>query len=282
MNKFYGDNTRWFVGEVKNVNDPLELGRIQVRIHGIHSDNQIDIPDDKLPYAQTVVPITEGGTKGIGNNLGIKVGSLVFGLFLDGIDSQLPLVLGSMPKFEESSPGGLSTNQLARGTNTLAELKKAAGTDPDIVTDELSLAPSPYAAVYPKNNVHAYESGHVIEIDDTPNAERIHIFHKSGTFVEMHPNGDVVTHMKNGFKTVTGNDKLHVTGTMDMVIDGDMNINVVGNVAMNGATINLNRGTQGAARIGDTADVGDDPPGISGSDGSNVIETGSGTVFIGD
>ena len=161
-------------------------------------------------------------------------------------------------------------------------MKKAAGTDPDIVTDELSLAPSPYAAVYPKNNVHAYESGHVIEIDDTPNAERIHIFHKSGTFVEMHPNGDVVTHMKNGFKTVTGNDKLHVTGTMDMVIDGDMNINVVGNVAMNGATINLNRGTQGAARIGDTADVGDDPPGISGSDGSNVIETGSGTVFIGD
>ena len=83
MNKFYGDNTRWFVGEVKNVNDPLELGRIQVRIHGIHSDNQIDIPDDKLPYAQTVVPITEGGTKGIGNNLGIKVGSLVFGLFFE-------------------------------------------------------------------------------------------------------------------------------------------------------------------------------------------------------
>ena len=279
MNNFYGDNTRWFVGDVKSVSDPLELGRIQVRVHGIHSDNQIDIPDANLPWAQTVVPITEGGTKGIGNNLGIKVGALVFGIFLDGMDSQLPLVLGSMPKYEEGSPGGLSTNQLARGTNTLADLKVAAGTDPDIVTDEPA---SPYAAVYPKNNVYASESGHVIELDDTPDAERIHIYHKSGTFVEMHPNGDVVTHMKNGFKTVTGNDKIHVTGTMDMVIDGDMNINVVGDVAMNGATINLNRGTQGAARIGDTADVGDDPPGISGSDGSNVIETGSGTVFIGD
>ena len=279
MNNFYGDNTRWFVGDVKSVSDPLELGRIQVRVHGIHSDNQIDIPDANLPWAQTVVPITEGGTKGIGNNLGIKVGALVFGIFLDGMDSQLPLVLGSMPKYEEGSPGGLSTNQLARGTNTLAELKRTEGTDPDIVTDEPA---SPYAAVYPKNNVYASESGHVIELDDTPDAERIHIYHKSGTFVEMHPNGDVVTHMKNGFKTVTGNDKIHVTGTMDMVIDGDMNINVVGDVAMNGATINLNRGTQGAARIGDTADVGDDPPGISGSDGSNVIETGSGTVFIGD
>jgi hypothetical protein len=37
-----------------------------------------------------------------------------------------------------------------------------------------------------------------------------------------------------------------------------------------------------AARLGDTADTGDDPPGISGSDGSNIIETGSATVFIGD
>ena len=34
-------------------------------------------------------------------------------------------------------------------------------------------------------------------------------------------------------------------------------------------------------RKGDTADTGDDP-GISGSDGSNVIDPGSGTVFIGD
>ena len=274
MNKFYGDNTRWFVGEVKNVNDPLELGRIQVRIHGIHSDNQIDIPDDKLPYAQTVVPITEGGTKGIGNNLGIKVGSLVFGLFLDGIDSQLPLVLGSMPKFEESSPGGLSTNQLARGTNTISKTR-------DPLTSEPA---SPYAAVYPKNNVHAYESGHVIEIDDTPNAERIHIFHKSGTFVEMHPNGDVVTHMKNGFKTVTGNDKIHVTGTMDMIIDGDMNINVTGNVAMNGATINLNNGDpirDRAARLNDTA-IGTDPAGIAGGTVNSVINSASKTVFIGD
>jgi hypothetical protein len=90
----------------------------------------------------------------------------------------------------------------------------------------------------------------------------------------MHHNGDVVTHHKNGFRTVTGNDKLHVTGNLNIVADG--------HITMDGKTINLNSGTQGAARIGDTADVGDDPPGISGSDGSNVIETGSGTVFIGD
>ena len=40
-------------------------------------------------------------------------------------------------------------------------------------------------------------------------------------------------------------------------------------------------GTQNAYK-GDTADTGDDPAGISAGDGSNVIEEGSGTVFIGD
>lgn len=49
-----------------------------------------------------------------------------------------------------------------------------------------------YAAVYPYNKVMASESGHIIEIDDTPEHERIHIFHRSGTFDEMQPNGDRV------------------------------------------------------------------------------------------
>ena len=37
MKKYYGDETRWFLGTVVNVNDPLELGRVLVRIYGIHS-----------------------------------------------------------------------------------------------------------------------------------------------------------------------------------------------------------------------------------------------------
>jgi hypothetical protein len=48
--------------------------------------------------------------------------------------------------------------------------------------------------------------------------------------------------------------------------------------------INLNSGTQGAARIGDTADTGDDGTGSHfdiNSPGTNVIETGSATVIIG-
>ena len=37
--------------------------------------------------------------------------------------------------------------------------------------------------VYPKNHVYETESGHIKEFDDTEGAERIHEYHKSGTFL---------------------------------------------------------------------------------------------------
>tara|TARA_B100000900_G_scaffold400550_1_gene404311 strand:+ start:525 stop:1478 length:954 start_codon:yes stop_codon:yes gene_type:complete len=104
--KFYGDQTRWFVGRVISINDPLEMGRIKVRIVGIH-DNP-EIADGELPWAQIVVPVTEGGSSGLGATTGIKEQAQVFGIFLDGEHSQLPMVVGSMPKFESDipNPGG--------------------------------------------------------------------------------------------------------------------------------------------------------------------------------
>ena len=61
-------------------------------------------------------------------------------------------------------------------------------------------------------------------------------------------------------------------------ITGNWDVNVTGNITIDGSTINLNNGTKGAARIDDTADTGD--PGAAV--GTNKIETGSSTVFIGD
>ena len=97
---YYGDDTRWFIGRVISINDPLELGRVRIRIFGIHSGSTEDIPEADLPWAQTVIPITEGGSSGYGANVGIKEQAQVFGIFLDGKNSQLPLVMGSIPKFE--------------------------------------------------------------------------------------------------------------------------------------------------------------------------------------
>ena len=105
QNQFYGDTNRWFVGTVINIQDPLQLGRVRVRIFGVHSENTTDIEEGDLPWASVVVPITEGGTSGIGTNIGIKPQAQVYGIFMDGKNSQLPLVLGSIPKYERSLDG---------------------------------------------------------------------------------------------------------------------------------------------------------------------------------
>ena len=98
---FYGDDVRWFVGTVISINDPRKLGRVRVRIHGVHPDNTNDVKESDLPWAQSLIPVTEGGSSGIGTTVGIKEQAQVFGIFLDGPNSQLPLVMGSIPKVEK-------------------------------------------------------------------------------------------------------------------------------------------------------------------------------------
>ena len=98
--QYYGDETRWFLGIVIDINDPEQLGRVKVRIFGVHGENTVDVPSRDLPWAHVVAPITEGGSSGIGANTGVKPLAQVYGIFLDGKNSQVPLVIGSIPKIE--------------------------------------------------------------------------------------------------------------------------------------------------------------------------------------
>jgi len=98
---FYGDDIRWFVGIVINATPPDGFeGKVKVRIHGIHNNSTADVPESDIPWASVVLPVTEGGVSGIGKIPQILPGAQVFGVFADGISSQLPIVLGSIPRDE--------------------------------------------------------------------------------------------------------------------------------------------------------------------------------------
>lgn len=98
---FYGDQYRWFFGTVVNSAPPAGLeGRVKVRINGVHSPSTGDIPEKDLPWAQVLIPTTEGGVSGVGRIPQLQSGSFVFGVFLDGASSQIPLILGSLPRVE--------------------------------------------------------------------------------------------------------------------------------------------------------------------------------------
>ena len=111
---FYGDNVRWFIGVVEDISDPLKLGRARVRIFGIHNPRVDEVPTADLPWAQPIIPTTEGGISGVGSNPMILLGSQVIGIFLDGMQSQVPVILGSMPHIELPKTGadGSSTGKV--------------------------------------------------------------------------------------------------------------------------------------------------------------------------
>lgn len=101
LSEFYGDNTRWFIATVVDASPPYGYeGRVKIRVHGLHTPSTRLIPQSDLPWAQCVLPTTEGGVSGIGRIPKLQPNALVFGMFMDGINSQTPIVLGSLPHIE--------------------------------------------------------------------------------------------------------------------------------------------------------------------------------------
>lgn len=104
--------------------------------------------------------------------------------------------------------------------------------------------PPSYAAEYPYNNVKATESGHLFEMDDTPGAERMHLYHRSGTHVEMQPDGMMKIVSKSKRQDVTiADQEIIVNGDYKISIAGGSNIYVRNGVfeiqADNGLAINV-------------------------------------------
>lgn len=97
---------------------------------------------------------------------------------------------------------------------------------------------SSYNAKYPYNKVTETESGHTIEIDDTPGAERLNISHKSGSYVEIDPVGNKIQVIKgsdytiidcNGYISIQGKANVSINGSCNVFINADANIEVNGN-----------------------------------------------------
>ena len=102
------DGFQWWIGQIppeeswKNniAGNPREQSqgfgeRYRVRILGYHTANADDIPDEELPWAYVMYPITAGGGgRGSSQSANITQGTFVFGFFIDGEDAQIPIIMG--------------------------------------------------------------------------------------------------------------------------------------------------------------------------------------------
>ena len=282
----------WFIGVVEDNNDPVKLGRCRVRIIGLHSSDRSIQPTDQLPWASPMQPITSAAISGKGTTpLGVLNGTHVVGFFIDGANQQNPVIMGTLGKLHKSKPdpsrgfsdpdgvypietrvGEPDTNRLARnegltGASIVQQKIDTIETNVPTALGNTWIEPAtPYSAEYPKNHVLETESGHVQEFDDTPEAERIHTYHKSGTFEEIHPDGSKVEKIigdkyeicKNDSKvlirgdadiTTDGNAKLLVNESLAVeVSNGGINIKVVGgdlNLNVEGGSVRSKINTKG-------------------------------------
>jgi hypothetical protein len=95
-NTFLGINeVKWFIGVVEDTNDPLQQGRVRVRIHGLHTKDPLELKTSDLPWSPILLPTNMGGFQGSGYSAsGALAGATVMGILLDAIAAQYSIVLG--------------------------------------------------------------------------------------------------------------------------------------------------------------------------------------------
>lgn len=95
------DSFKWWFGVVEEIatdgSPQSELGQVRVRIIGYHTTDKKVLPDNKLPWASVLQPTTNAAVNSHRQTAnGLSAGSFVVGFFIDGDDSQQPIVIGSL------------------------------------------------------------------------------------------------------------------------------------------------------------------------------------------
>ena len=276
-NYFMGmDGFVWFTGVVEDRNDPSKLGRVKVRCLGLHTESKVDIPTADLPWAHVMQSTNNPSMQGLGNTPTFLVeGTWVVGFFLDAVEKQQPLIMGTLPGIPQAvadttkgfnDPNGTyPNNQISKSNHSIKEsdvnrlARNDSGKEHAVVsakntgrTTGVAIAnssttfdepTSAYAASYPKNHVLETESGHIKEYDDTSGQERIHEYHKKGTFYEIDKDGNKVTRVVgDNYEVIAGSDFVNVKGSANLTVSETLSIKAK-TIQMEADTINEVYGT---------------------------------------
>ena len=112
---------KMYYGVIEDRNDPLKIGRVRVRVHGVHTHMKDLISTMDLPWSTVIMPCTTPGLGGLGKSHSLVEGTTVVGTFLDK-DKQQFVVMGvnqgiSQKGFIENEKGVLTDNQTKHGFN---------------------------------------------------------------------------------------------------------------------------------------------------------------------
>ena len=205
-------------------------------------------------------PIHDPSMQGMGTTPSFLVeGTWVVGFFRDATEMQQPVVMGTLPGYageiadttkgfcdpsgtypQNPNPksghnlGESDVNRLARGDGNyvhriLEEKQLVSEEFSEIETAQSGNFSMPYEnstnfTQYPYNHVFESESGHIREYDDTKFEERIHEYHRTGTYYEVDAGGNRVTHVVgDNYELIAGSNYINVKGEVNLTVEGTCN-----------------------------------------------------------
>lgn len=315
MPSFKGLQSNFYTGVVEDRTDPLQVGRVRVRIYGLHTEDKSLIATGDLPWSDVLMPTTASSLSGLGMSPhGLVEGSTVMGFFRDEGDMQDFVVFGSLFGFPSENylipnndgakpvsrgpdkgfndarykdyntfktsidgvknsstgrnfqlshhlddaprkPSKLTQNLDGSGTKIenpktgvaypkeeYTKLKKSdvnigAGGTKDYYPNEMieqhkggtvkePVRKGNINPQYPFNKILESESGHVLELDDTQGSERLHMYHRSGTRLEVLPDGSQTMKIVNdSYEIILKDKKILIGGSADIELsNGDYNL----------------------------------------------------------
>jgi hypothetical protein len=87
---------RLYTGVVEDRLDPLQLGRVRVRIHGNMTSNKKELSTEDLPWSPVMGSVYSASISGLGHApVGIVPGTTIVGQYLDDYEQQF-LVMGTL------------------------------------------------------------------------------------------------------------------------------------------------------------------------------------------
>lgn len=205
---------------VENNNDPLKIGRVQVRIHGMHSEenenSDIDstVSTGALPWAELMGSTEFGLISGVGISSILRKGTWVW-VILDHDDPNKPIVMGTIIGKTSEKTDYTSGKGFCDPDGVYPKTDRVGRSDMHPLLDDKYLTIATLET----------ESGHLIELDDTPGDERIKVTHRTGTFIEIDKDGTM---------------HINVVKDLNMNVTGNSTWNTVGNTVITAARIDLN------------------------------------------
>lgn len=228
--KTEGEEMNLYRGVVEDNNDPEKYGRVRVRIMGIHpataSGSFDSVSSSDLPWAEVMGGTAFGLVSGVGTSSVLRKGTWVW-VVLNDDNPNKPIVIGVLI----AKQAGKKSGGFADPDGKYPKAGRESRSDMNPLLD------SKYQTLATLET----ESGHLIELDDTPGDERVKVTHKSGSYILIDKDGTInVNSVKDLNYNVAANAAWNITGNLNITTGGSQTVNNGSAHTIHAATINLN------------------------------------------